>query len=223
MSEKTQPGTVRPKPIRMSSQTRANWLIDAAVFLGGILAALSGIYFLYLPSGGYRGGRNPMYGITILFGREGWSSLHTWAGVAMIVAVAIHFSIHWQWVKRMSRRTVDALRPSGNALSKGALVNVAVDVAIAVSFLVCAISGIYFLFAPSGGLHGATSVLGADFLFSRTAWDMVHTWSGVTLIVAAAIHFAIHWRWVTNVTERFFKSLKPQPELKVAAATKQVP
>jgi ABC-type transporter Mla subunit MlaD len=56
-------------PIRISMQTRKNWLIDAAVFVGGIVAALSGIYFLFLPSGGYQGGRNPTYGITFLFDR----------------------------------------------------------------------------------------------------------------------------------------------------------
>ncbi|MGD8904110.1 MAG: hypothetical protein PVI67_11135, partial [Anaerolineae bacterium] len=66
------------KPIRMSMQTRANWLIDVAVFIGGILAGLSGVYFLYLPSGGYQGGRNPMYGITIFFERHTWSDLHVW-------------------------------------------------------------------------------------------------------------------------------------------------
>ena len=36
---------------------------------------------------------------------------------------------------------------------------------------------------------------------------MIHTWSGVTLIVAAVIHFAIHWRWVTKVTSNIFRSL----------------
>ena len=160
MSDQIQTKSGQPKPVRMSKQTRANWLIDAAVFLGGLLAALSGIYFLYLPSGGYQGGRNPMYDITILFSRHGWSGLHTWAGVAMIAAVVIHFSIHWQWVKRMSKRTVQALRPEGKSLSKGALVNVAVDAVIALSFLACAISGIYFLFAPAGGFQGATTLAG---------------------------------------------------------------
>ena len=48
---------------------------------------------------------------------------------------------------------------------------------------------------------------------------MIHTWSGVAMIVAAVIHLAIHWRWVTNVTTRFFLSLKPQPKLTVAPAT----
>ena len=31
------------------------------------------------------------------------------------------------------------------------------------------------------------------------------------MIVAAVIHFAIHWRWVTKVTAKVFRSLKPQP------------
>jgi hypothetical protein len=39
----------------MSRQTRLNWLIDAAVFISGMVAALSGLYFLFVPSGGYQG------------------------------------------------------------------------------------------------------------------------------------------------------------------------
>ena len=205
------------KPIRMSMQTRMNWLIDLAVFMGGILAGLSGVYFLYLPSGGYEGGRNPMYGVTILWERHSWSDLHAWGGILMIAAIAIHFAIHWQWVKRMARRTVSALSSGGDKLSKGARFNVAIDVLVAVSFLICAVTGIYFLFAPSGGFQGGRN-LGWDpgFLFSRTTWDLIHTWSGVVLGVAAVVHFAIHWRWVKNVTARFFLSLRPQPDLKPA-------
>jgi drug/metabolite transporter (DMT)-like permease len=205
------------KPIKMSMQTRLNWLIEVAVFLGGILAGLSGVYFLFLPSGGYQGGRNPMYGVTILWDRHTWSDAHIWGGVLMIAAIAIHFAIHWQWVKRMSRRTVSALFSGGDKLSKGARFNVAIDVLVAISFLICAVSGIYFLFAPSGGSQGGRN-LGWDpgFLFSRTTWDLIHTWSGVVLSAAAVVHFAIHWRWVKNVTVRFFLSLRPQPHLKPA-------
>jgi hypothetical protein len=205
------------KPIRMSMQTRMNWLIDVAVFLGGILAGLSGVYFLYLPSGGYQGGRNPMYGVTILWDRHTWSDVHLWGGVLMLAAIAIHFAIHWQWVKRMSRRTVSTLFSGGDKLSKGARFNLAIDALVAVSFLVCALSGVYFLFAPSGGFQGGRN-LGWDpgFLFSRTTWDLIHTWSGVVLSAAAVVHFAIHWRWVKNVTVRFFLSLRPQPDLKPA-------
>ncbi len=198
------------KRIGMSMQTRKNWLIDTAVFVGGIVAALSGIYFLFLPSGGYQGGRNPMYGVTILFSRHTWDDLHTWGGVLMIAAVAIHFAIHWQWVKMMSKRVVSALLSRGSKLSRGGKINLGIDMLVAASFLVCAVSGIYFLLAPDGGLQGGRN-LGWDpmFLFSRTGWDLIHAWSGVILIAAAVIHFAIHWRWVKNVTVRFFLSLWP--------------
>ena len=202
---------IKPKA-RMSMQTRTNWLIDAAVFIGGVLAALSGVYFLFLPSGGYRGGRNPAYGIEILFGRHTWSDLHVWTGVLMIAAVAIHFAIHWSWVKMMGRRMFKAIGNGGSNMSKGAKMNVALDALVGISFLICAVSGVYFLFAPSGGLYG-TAAAGqeATFLFSRTAWDMLHTWSGVVLVAGGVIHFAIHWRWVKNVTLKFFLSLWPQP------------
>jgi hypothetical protein len=132
----------------------------------------------------------------------------------MIAAVVVHFTIHWGWVKMMSRRIVNATRSRGSKLSQGAIINVAVDVAVALSFLLCAVSGIYFLFAPSGGFQGGSNP-GWDpgFLFSRTTWDLLHTWSGVVLIVTALIHFAIHWRWVKNVTRGFFLSLWPRPKL----------
>jgi cytochrome b subunit of formate dehydrogenase len=194
-------------------QTRKNWLIDAAVFVGGLVAALSGIYFLFLPSGGYQGGRNPTYGLTILFERHTWSDLHAWGGVLMIAAIAVHFAIHWQWVKSMSRRTASALLARGSTLSTGAKFNIVIDALVAISFLVCALSGIYFLFGPTGGFEGGRNPgWDPNFLFSRTTWDLIHTWSGVTLIVAAVVHLAIHWRWVKNVTLKFFLSLLPQPE-----------
>ena len=37
------------------------------------------------------------------------------------------------------------------------------------------------------------------------------------MIAAAVVHFAIHWRWVKNVTVRFFLSLRPQTKAEPAA------
>lgn len=192
------------KRITLALQTRTNWIIDLSVFLGGLLAALSGIYFLFLPSGGYQGGRNPMYGVTILFDRHTWDDLHTWTGVAMIAAALIHLAIHWQWVKMMARRIVNAMRSKGTHFSQGAKVNVAIDALVAISFLVTAVSGLYFLFVPVEGRNAAAAPV---ILFSSTMWDLIHTWAGVVMIGAVIVHFWIHWRWVVNVTSRFWLSL----------------
>lgn len=192
------------KKITMSVQTRTNWIIDLSVFLGGLLAALSGIYFLFLPSGGYQGGRNPMYGVTILFDRHTWDDLHTWTGVAMIAAALIHLAIHWRWVKMMARRIVNTMLSKGPHFSQGAKVNVAIDALVAISFLVTAVSGLYFLFAPVEGRNAAAAPV---ILFSSAMWDLIHTWAGVIMIGAVVVHFWIHWRWVVNVTSRFWLSL----------------
>jgi hypothetical protein len=189
------------KPITLSHRTRLNWLVDAALFLSAVIAMLSGIYFLYLPSG-YQGGRNPLYDVTILFNRSTWSDLHTWGGVIVIVVVTIHLSLHWQWIKTMSKRALTPPWSSGSHLSRGAKMNVAVNATIAASFLFTAASGMVLLFTPSGP-RGKT----ATFLFDRTTWDLIHTWAGVAMIIALLMHLAIHWRWIKNVTGKALVSL----------------
>jgi len=189
----------------ISWQTRKNWMIDAAVFLGGILAVLTGIYFLYLPSGGYQGGRNPLHGLTILFSRHTWSDIHTWAGILMILAVVNHIAIHWEWVKMMGRRMIRTLRGRGIKFSRGVKVNLVIDLMIALGFLVTALSGIYLLFLPTGYQGGLTAGWDPNFLFRPVTWDLMHTWAGVAMTVAVTLHFVIHWRCVVNVTRRFLQ------------------
>ena len=203
----------------LSARTRTNWLINASVFIGGILAGLSGFYFLFLPSGGYQGGRNVLYGIQILFSRATWDDIHTWGGVIMIGAAALHIVIHWDWIVMMAKRLLSTLWSKGAQMSKGAKVNVLVDAVIAFSFFLTAISGIYFLFAPTGGFQGGNNV-GWDpsFLFSRTTWDLIHTWAGVVMIGAGALHFVIHWRWIRNVTVRFFRPRGDLPRVQTISS-----
>ncbi len=186
----------------VSPQTRRNWLIDAGLFISAVVAALSGIYFLYFPVSGFRGGRNPKYGIQILFERETWDDLHTWGGVAMIVIALIHLALHWPWVVNMTRRTFKELTGQCGCMNSRGRWNLILNLVVGLSGLLTAISGVYFLFVP-GGRGVADPML----LFSRTTWDLVHTWAGVTMIAAAGIHFAIHWRWAINVTSKIVKSL----------------
>jgi hypothetical protein len=49
-------------------------------------------------------------------------------------------------------------------------------------------------------------------LFTRTTWDLLHTWAGIVLITAAVTHFAIHWKWVTKVTSKMMTVVSgPRP------------
>jgi len=189
----------------VSQRTRTNWLVATAVFGGAFVSAVTGVYFLYLPSGGYMGGRNPWYGVTILFDRHTWDDLHTWGGVAMIAAVVIHLALHWNWVEAMARRMAKAARGQAGRMSTRGRLNLAVDAVIALSFLVCALSGLYFLFTPSGS---GAELAAPRILFSRTAWDMLHTWSAVVLMIAAGFHIAIHWKWIVKVGANLFAQLR---------------
>jgi uncharacterized membrane protein len=176
--------------------------MDALLFNGALFASLSGIYFLFLPVGGYQGGRNPFYGVKIIFQRDTWDLIHTWSGVIMIAAALVHLALHWDWVTSMSKRIFRRMIGRGTSINRRSRFNVLIDILVAASFFVAALSGIYFLFFPGGHQLNADLI----FLFSRTTWDLIHTWSAVILIIAAVIHFAIHWQWVVKVTRKLFLS-----------------
>lgn len=186
----------------MSKQTKKNWWVDITLFSSAIIAALSGIYFLFIPSGGYRGGRNPLYNVQVLFARQTWDDLHTWGGVAMVAAAIIHLAFHWPWVVNMARRTVKELTGKDGCMNARGRWNMILNIAVGLSFFLTAISGIYFLFVPEG--RGSIDPM---ILFTRSTWDLIHTWAGVLLIIAAVIHFATHWRWVTKVTSKMLAVL----------------
>ena len=96
----------------VSKQTQKHWWVNSALFTSAMLAALSGIYFLFLPTGGFQGGRNPLYNIQILFTRQTWDDLHTWGGLVMILAAIIHFVIHWKWVTKVTGKMIKLVFPS---------------------------------------------------------------------------------------------------------------
>jgi len=167
----------------VSKQTQKNWWLDAALFSSALVALLSGIYFLFLPTGGFKGGRNPFYNIHILFDRHTWDDLHTWGGVAMIAAAIIHLAFHWSWVTGMVRRTWNELTGKGGCMNRRGRWNLILNIVVAVSFGLAAISGVYFLFVP-----GERWAADSRFLFARITWDLLHTWAGVVFIAAGLIH-----------------------------------
>ncbi|MCJ7702491.1 MAG: DUF4405 domain-containing protein [Anaerolineales bacterium] len=203
----------------VSTQTRNNFFIDSLLFVAGVITALSGIYFLFLPVGGYQGGRNPMYGIIILFGRHTWGDIHIWAGVAIMALGAIHIPLHWKWIVSMTRRAVK-ITLGKDKMNNSTKFNLGVNMLIGLSALISGLSGLYFLLVP-GASHGSIA-LDPMWLFSRTIWDLIHTWSGVIVIAAATLHFYIHWKWAFKITRKywrvFVKSMTRQADQRPSAA-----
>lgn len=189
------------KPI-FSTQTRNNFLLDMPLLVAGLISVLTGIYFLFLPVGGYQGGRNPFYGMVIIFERHAWGDIHTWSSVVILALAALHIPLHWSWIKKMTRSGVRAAFGKSK-LSKHSTFNLLVNILIGLSGVICGISGLYFLFesilVPLGS---------SGWVFTPFTWDMIHTWSGVVVTAAAILHFAIHWRWVTKVLSKYWGAVQ---------------
>jgi hypothetical protein len=181
-----------------SVQTRNNILLDMPMLVSGLVSVLTGIYFLFLPVGGFQGGRNPFYGVVIFFERHTWGDIHTWSSVIILALAALHIPIHWSWITKMTRSGARAVLGKSK-LNKFSWFNLYINVVIGLSGLVCGLSGLYFLFEPVLVPAGGTG-----WIFTPLTWDMIHTWSGVVVTAAAILHFAIHWRWVIKVLSKYW-------------------
>jgi hypothetical protein len=183
----------------LSAQTRQRYWLVALLILSGLAVTFSSFYFLYFPTG-YQGGRNSAYNTVLLFSRTEWSQIHLWSGLAMILVLLVHIPVHWKWIVEMGKRCLGKTDCKIGRLNPHARFNIYLDAAAAISFLVAAISGIYFLFVPSG--RQATASV---FIFDYRTWDLIHTWSGVLMIILSLGHFLYHRVWVTKVSGRVLK------------------
>jgi hypothetical protein len=182
---------------RLRRRTVVHWVAAVLLTLSAIVAGISGIYFLFAPSGGFQGGRNAAYGAVYLFSRETWTDIHTWSGTVMIAIVVVHLALHWNWVAEMARRTAAVVRGTRKGFSFQVWKRVIIIAVIALVFVGTAVSGLYFL-SSSGG-HARLSQAGG-FLISRQSWDLVHIWTGILLIVASVVHLVMRWKWIARVT-----------------------
>jgi hypothetical protein len=183
------------KSPRLSSRTQAFWTVDTTLIVSGIIASLSGIYFLIYPTGNRR---TALLGDVLPYTRRTWDAWHTWTGAVMIAIAVIHLIIHLNWVSTMAKRMWKMVIRGSKGFNLGGWINLIIDGLVAVGFFLTAASGVYFLAFPGSG-HG---VEGAAFIFDSHTWDAIHTWGFVVFIAAAIFHFIIHWRWVKNVSRK---------------------
>lgn len=86
------------------NRAKIHYFVNIIIGVGFLLAAFSGIVFLFGGTGGYQGGRNPSFMTEMLFiSRTVWKDLHKWSGIVMTVGVALHFILHWNWLVRMTK------------------------------------------------------------------------------------------------------------------------
>jgi hypothetical protein len=71
-----------------------------------------------------------------------------------------------------------------------------VDIGILISFIIAGITGIAKMpqLLPKLGLSISTII--------TMSW--LHDWAGVAMVVLAAIHVALHWKWIVAMTKRLW-------------------
>lgn len=81
-----------------------NLIVDLLALIAMVATAFSGIVLKYiLPHGnghGWRGGRGEIE--TALFwnmSKHDWNEIHFGLAAVLMVLVAIHLALHWQWIK----------------------------------------------------------------------------------------------------------------------------
>jgi hypothetical protein len=199
---------------KVSAKTNQRWWLIATLTILGMGVLASSVYFLVFPLG-YQGGRNAHYGFTFLFSRDGWDALHLWTGLGMILVVLAHNVVHWQWIKMM---VVRCLKPQTCNVAKNnwrAQYNLFLNLVAGISFLLVSASGIYLMFM-SGRSNAESSPV---FIFNWYAWDVIHTWSGIVMVISVFLHFYIHWGWVVNVSKKMLKLERTNQNLTLEGGT----
>ena len=89
----------------MKNEAKINYWVDIIIGIAFVITAFSGLVMFFAgPSGGYQGGRNPLYFKPILiFSRTTWKELHNWSSIAMVLGILGHFILHWNWLVCMTR------------------------------------------------------------------------------------------------------------------------
>ena len=107
----------------------------------GVIASLTGVYFLFFVIGGYQGGRNPFYEVMFLMSRQAWDLWHTWMGGLMIMTAVFHLILDWDWVLKAVKRSYKTLLTGHPKINRRARLNILINAVIGLSFLVTAVSG----------------------------------------------------------------------------------
>jgi Domain of unknown function (DUF4405) len=114
--------------------------------------------------------------------------IHEWLGIALMLLVIVHLLSQWDW-------TVSSTRSFLSRLTPRVRVNYVLNWALFTAGVLVFVSGILISqnVLPALGLstgRGGTALFGF--------WHQLHTLSADAVLVLAALHLGLNWRWVVN-------------------------
>ena len=82
------------------NKQKINYIIDFLALVSFAIVTLSGLAIkFFIPSGVRQGRLQEFLGIQ----KGVWSEIHDWSGILLIVFVAAHLILHWDWIVCMTK------------------------------------------------------------------------------------------------------------------------
>ena len=81
-------------------KSKINYFIDLLMLISFVINSITGlILFFFLPTGVRGEGYQVFLGIM----KQNWINLHNRSGLLLILLVAIHLILHWDWIVSMTK------------------------------------------------------------------------------------------------------------------------
>ena len=114
--------------------------------------------------------------------------VHEWWGLALMLLVIVHLLAQWDW-------TVSSTRSFLSRLTPRVRITYVLNWALFISVVLVFVSGILISENALPAL-GLSSGRGGSPIFGF--WHQLHTLSADAVLVLAAVHLGLNWRWVVN-------------------------
>jgi hypothetical protein len=160
------------------NKTEHNFRLDVAIFISLTITTVTGLLlWLVIP-----------HKMDVLFSgisRSAWVAAHIYSGLAGLAGIIMHIVLHWDWLKALRGRPLGTMPEKLRA-------NRIVDRVM------------WFAFITTNVFGAAAWMLrfGID-VYVVSVSDRLHVGLGVAWAILAAVHLALHWKWIANTTRRY--------------------
>jgi thiosulfate reductase cytochrome b subunit len=82
------------------NKAKIDYAVDFLALVSFVVVTLSGLaMMIFLPEGVRQGRLQEFFGIQ----KGDWLKIHDWSAILLVVFVAIHLALHWDWVATMTK------------------------------------------------------------------------------------------------------------------------
>src|SRR5262245_36513273 len=116
------------------------------------------------------------------------TTIHEWLAIAFSAAIITHLLVHWDWIVKVGKEFFKKLWHQSR-------LNFLVDTLFFISMIGSFFSGLMIS-------ESVMSTLGIHLSVGQN-WNSIHSLLSDTSVIMLALHFALHWKWLTANVERY--------------------